>query len=130
MDWKTEANAVINDIKPYISTIKISDVHPSNAMRIYFELETLEKEKLIISMDSTGFRVCDSCEFVPHQSETKTLKHLDDVQDEQDDDTHGDEKVYETIYSLLNERSVKYREAFAEALSTKIKLLDNFDEPH
>lgn len=34
------------------------------------------------------------------------------------------EKIYETIYALLDDNSVKYREAFAQALSTRVSSLE------
>lgn len=96
MDWKAEANAVIDDVKPYVASIKVADNKESSDMRIYLSVETLELKKFLVSMDSNGFSICD-----------------------RDDSSI----IYETMNALLDDNSVEYREAFGRALLKKVELL-------
>lgn len=99
MDWLVEAKAVINDVKPYVSSIGIAEKQQSSNMRIFFDITVLEGKKLIVSMDSSGFCICEESG-VP-----------------------GD-TTYETINALLDSNSARFREEFSKALISKVNLLD------
>lgn len=98
LNWAKEAQAVIEDIKDFVSSIVIAESPKSDALRIYFDLETLEKDKFIIAMDSGGFSI------VSQSSDSTPV-------------------VYETINALLDSKSLKFRNAFASSLLTKINSL-------
>lgn len=100
MDWLAEARAVIEDVKPYVSSIAIAKGMESTNMRIYFDLTILEGVEFVVSMDSSGFSIWDE------SGET------------------SDDTVYETINSLLDANSSRYREEFSKALASKMKLLE------
>lgn len=100
MDWLNEANAVIKDIKPFVSDIKIAEVPESCNMMIYFNIETLEKRKLLVSMSACGFCIINS-----------------------DGIEVISENIYETINSLLDANSCGYRRAFAKSLIEKINTI-------
>lgn len=91
MDWVAEANAVIKDARPYVHAINVAQNWPSTNMRIYFEITTLERQTIFVSMDANGFTVCD------------------------------EKQVYETINALLSNYSPRYRETFAQSLMDKVK---------
>lgn len=102
IDWKSEANAVIEDVKQFVSSISIAKEPESNDMSIYFDIETFEREKFIVSMRSYGF----------------TILNPNDKNNQDSDDNQP--IVYETINALLDSKSVEYRKAFANSLLTKL----------
>ena len=111
MDWQAEAQALIDDISNYVNKIEISKSHKSSNYRLYFDVETLERTKLLVSMDSSGFMICDK----------DTGGSATSTDNQEQDSEHV--KIYETINSLLDHNSPKYREAFAGDLQRKIKSL-------
>lgn len=98
MDWSCEAQAVIEDIRDFVSSISVANSPKSENSRICFDIETLEKESFTIVMDSSGFHILD---------DTST--------------------VYETINALLSTKSVGFRNAFASALMSKLNSLSHMD---
>lgn len=102
MDWLNEAKAVIEDVKEFVNRIKISEEKESSNMGIYFEIETLESEILLVHMSAGGFKI-------------------DDRLNEETNDSQG----YETINALLFNSSTKYREKFAQCLVDKVNTLSN-----
>lgn len=117
MDWMAEADAVIEDVKLFVSDIRVATNQESSDMRIFFEIVTLEKEKMIVAMDASGYTILE-CE---SQSDTD----LSDNYVSQDAMSNKESRVYETINALLDDRSTGYRNAFALALLNKIKSIDN-----
>lgn len=115
MDWKAEANAVIDDIRLFVNSIEVSDKQESSDMRIYFTIVTLEGHILEVMMDSSGFSVCDTNGGYGSRSNLEELSGT----------TNRKDRVYETINALLDDNSVEYRKAFAQALSTKINSLES-----
>lgn len=99
VNWEKEAEAVINDIRDHVSHVAIAKSPNSDPSRIYFDLETLEGDKFIIAMDSRGF----------------TISNVN----QNDKSSH----VYETINALLDNKSSKYRAAFASSLVSKMNSL-------
>uniref|UniRef100_A0A6G1SDG3 GSK3-beta interaction protein n=1 Tax=Aceria tosichella TaxID=561515 RepID=A0A6G1SDG3_9ACAR len=128
MDWKDEASALIDDIKNYVNKIELSKKHESSDTRIYFEIETLERVTLIVSMDANGFIVCDSESGKKHLDIHEDNSDKPEKEISEDDDTQqlgsSSIKVYETIYSLLDDNSPKYREAFAGDLYNRMRSLE------
>ena len=99
--WEAEAEAVIEDVKNCVRSIRVSSLKPSNCKRIYLEVETLEGARLTMELSANGFRVLDD-------------QHVD----EDDDDA-----FFETPQALLGHVSPKFRNAFAERLAEKLKVL-------
>lgn len=98
MDWPAEARAIIDDIKPFVKRISVSEGLGSSNMIIYFDIETFESRKILVSMNSNGFCILR-------------------------DDKEGSQlenNIYETINSLLDEISSGYREAFVNSLIQKM----------
>lgn len=104
MDWVAEAQALIDDMKPFVEDIKVSTKRQSDNDRIFFDITLLEKKELLVRMDSSGFTICDTKQ---------------DCQDNESD------KVYETINALLDDNSEKYRMAFSAALNKRIESIQN-----
>lgn len=100
MEWQKEANAVIDDIKPFVRCIGVCQSKESSNMRIYLDVETFEEENLLIAMDSRGFTICK------------------DGRSEE-----GEDETYESINALLFNNSPKYRETFTQSLVDKINSL-------
>lgn len=115
MDWKAEAAAIIDDVKPFVESIKISDKHESSDMRIYFTIVTLERQILDVMLDSSGFSICDTSCGYGSRTDPEESPNV----------TNFEDRVYETINALLDDKSVEYRKAFARALSTKISSLES-----
>lgn len=98
-NWKVEANAVINDIKNYVTEIALSEKIQSTNQRIVLNLTTLEKECYCIELSGSGFRI---------------------IGEGYDSSTVNDEVYYETPYSLLNKISPLFIESFGAALLNKL----------
>ena len=129
MDWKTEACAVIEDVKPYVSSIKIARDQKSCDMRIYFDIETLELQKFVVSMDSNGFSICDNDQNNGSTTEASNSNTSPSSCNRYDQDQQNETKIYETINALLDDNSVEYRKAFAQALLKRMKSLENLEGP-
>lgn len=122
MDWRAEAIAIINDISKFVHKIEVSHRLESNDMRIYFDIETKERAKLIVSMDSIGFRICDKDEL---RQKTNEASQVDgDALEKATRAVIDHTKVYETINALLDDNSPMYRDAFAHALMDKISSVE------
>lgn len=109
MDWEHEAKAVMDDVRLFVNKIEIATSRNSDNMRIYFDIETLERAKFTVAMDSDGFSICDN------NQETRN-----EIERQLEDEDQQNRKIYETIYALLDDNSVEYRKAFAQALMTKV----------
>lgn len=117
--WQAEAQALIQDIKQHVHSIKVSSEHESSDMRIFFDIVTLERDKFIVSMDSVGFQI--EALFRGQGDESQPPEeNIDDNIDDNKQETSS-RKIYETINALLDENSPKYRGSFARALMDKMK---------
>lgn len=116
MDWRSEANALIDDIKNHVRSIQVSNHLSSDDMEIFFDIETLEQTRLIISMGSSGFKVCSASRL--DTGDDTNLTSLSNGK--HDIENSHSEKIYETIYALLDDNSPMYRRSFATALISKI----------
>lgn len=117
MDWKAEAEAVIEDVNSFVSSIKISCTLESNDLMIFFEVVTLEMQEFTVKLDSSGFSIRDIERDEGRRKETFNSNN-----------SHQNENVYETIHSLLEDKSVMYREAFARALIDKLAPLSSSNQ--
>jgi hypothetical protein len=125
MDWQAEANALIDDIKSYVRKIEVSTRHKSSDLRIFFDIVTLEGTMLTVSMDTNGFAICDKeCEQKVENSMNNSEQRDETISENQSHLSQDlDVKIYETINSLLDDNSPKYREAFAHDLYNKMNSL-------
>lgn len=131
LDWQAEAAALIDDMENYVLSIKISSRHKSDNMRIHFDIETLERNKLLVSMDSSGFRICDrqerkAADGGERAQVQKNIAYGDASEGQQQPQPTGDDhdKVYETINALLDDVSPRYRQAFGQALIDRLQSID------
>jgi len=97
--WKAEAKGVIQDIQKYVTAVKVSDILPSSRNTIYINLTTKETIDYTIELTAQGFKV---------------------VGDRHDTDVLKDEIIYETPYSLLDNISPAYRQAFGDHLTDQL----------
>lgn len=122
MDWEAEAKALIEDIKPFVSKVEVSQEHRSCDMKIYFDIETLEKKKFIVMMNSSGFQISDMVRMDPTIGQAPADEGHSMAKGADGDGNEDDQevKVYETISALLDDHSPNYRRAFAEALRDRL----------
>ena len=136
MNWHAEARALIEDMRKFVLKIEVSQEYKSKDTRIYFDIETLEGNKLIVSMDSDGFSICDrprqgeKDKNLPDSMGDRAKQECSRIESLPSSETTSNSiesglgeqvgKVYETINALLDDNSPKYREAFAQALIDKI----------
>lgn len=107
MDWVKEARALIDDIKDFVYDISISTNEQSDNMKIYLNIETLERNRLLVCMYSDGLHVI---------RETLTMDGAF-----KDDEVRNHKKDhYETIYALLDNFSPMYRDKFCDILKNKL----------
>lgn len=106
IDWKTEAQGVINDVKAHVRSIEVSDVLKSDATKIYLNLVTLENQSYCIRLDNEGFIVAGQ------------------GMDSQDLESAEESQVYETPYSLLSVISKKFTESFGNRLINELGKLE------
>lgn len=104
IDWQTEAQSVINDVKTHVSSIQISDLLKSDQTKIYLNVVTLESEDYCVRLDREGFIVAG---------------HGKDSQDLEGEET----QKYETPYSLLSTISKKFTESFGNRLISELNKL-------
>ena len=112
--WRSEALAVIADIKKFVKQINISNILPCDENGIYLNLETKESASLTIELSSAGFRVCGY--------------RFDTLIVEEGGITFNNEKIplnvyYETPYALLDSISPAYRDSFSTELAQRLQAL-------
>ena len=116
--WRSEALAVIADIKQFVKQIDISIVLPCDENGIYLNLETQEGVSLTIELSCAGFRVC-GYEFdtlVSSEDETVLLSSSNH-------DVISLNVYYETPYALLDSISPAYRDSFSNELAQRLQEL-------
>lgn len=102
-NWKSEAEAVINDIKEHVTEVNISKTLESNNIFIFLNITTIESARFCVELSKSGFCI------VGHS--------YDEVNDEK-------ERIYyETPYSLLNVISPQFCNSFGSALLSKLNTL-------
>ncbi|XP_018333214.1 GSK3-beta interaction protein-like [Agrilus planipennis] len=104
--WKLEAEAVIGDIKDHVNEIKICDKLASTNQTIFFNIETLEGNKVCVELSSFGFRVVGSNYDATDLSDNQT-------------------ECFETPYSLLSSISAGFANSFGNSLAEKLNTLNN-----
>lgn len=112
LGWRSEALAVIEDIKQFVTEIHISQVLPCDENGIYLNLETKENASLTVELSSAGFRVCGH--------------RYDSLEADENCCTENPIKLnvyYETPYALLDSISPAYRNSFSSELAQRLSRL-------
>lgn len=120
--WRSEALAIIEDIRKFVKHISISHILPCDQNGIYMNLETKEGSCLTIELSSAGFRVSG------HQFDTLMHSDAPAVMAGSEQDETVDEKLslnvyYETPYALLDSISIGYRDCFSNELAQRLQAL-------
>lgn len=97
--WKDEAKGVIKDIESYVKSVSVACELPSTNSQIFLNLVTKEDQEYTVALNSEGFKV------VGFSFNTTDI---------------DGEIVYETPYSLLDNLSPAYREAFGQDLTDQL----------
>lgn len=105
IDWRDEAIAIINDVKPHVSEVFISEKLESNNFHIFLNLRTLENRKCCVKVSGSGFQIAGE--------EYDTTDAL----------TENPEDVFETPYALLTTISEGYVQSFASKLAERMNAL-------
>lgn len=104
IEWQSEAQAVINDVKSHVKHITVSDRLPSSRTHIFLNLTTLEGRRMCVQISSAGFQV---------------------VGNEYDEtgDQSSYEEIFETPYALLSVVSEGYAQSFGGELAKALQKL-------
>lgn len=105
--WKDEAKAIIKDISDYVELICVSEKLPSCRSQIFLNLITKEAKTYTIALNLQGFKV------VGESLNTADIEG---------------ETIYETPYSLLDNLSPGYRQAFGNKLTNQLLKLQKLQE--
>lgn len=108
INWLEEAEAVINDIKPFVKMVHLSKHQPDTDCMVLMNLETFENETFCIKLCGTGFGIAG------YNYDTENIIDIN--------------KWYETPYAMLTEISRSYVERFKESLVEKLKKFENGNE--
>ncbi|KAJ6221991.1 hypothetical protein RDWZM_000536 [Blomia tropicalis] len=119
--WRSEALAVVADIKQFVKRIDISDQLPCDENGIYLNLQTKEGDSMTVELSCAGFRVC------AHQFDTLTneKQRIVTSASSSSNDTISFETYYETPYALLDSISPAYRDSFSSELAQRLQQLCN-----
>ncbi|CAG0917858.1 unnamed protein product [Notodromas monacha] len=98
--WRSEANAVIQDVSSGLLSAAVSEVLEITDGGIYINVSTLEGNKYCIELSPNGFAI------VGNGFDVRDLK---------------EKQYFETPYSLLDSLSPMYRENFYKQLSSKLE---------
>lgn len=130
MDWRKEAEAVIDDVRPYVSKMHVCRRHESNEHRIYFKIKTLEQQRLVVAMDSRGFTLCNNKTGLPlrhNPPPTTRCERAEALSSASSSNPATAQlrpiKTYETINALLDDNCNEYRKKFVGALLDRIDLI-------
>lgn len=104
--WREEAEGVIRDVDKYVKLVCVSKTLASSSNNVYLNLITKEEKHFTIELTSQGFKVVGLA-----------LDSLDLVNTQQ--------TIYETPYSLLDNISPAYRQAFGEDLTSQLLKLQS-----
>jgi len=103
IDFKVEAEAVIEDIGFTVESINISQELPTSRECVYLNVLTKECRSLCVELSVLGFRIVGD--------------NFDEIQEGRVS------KYYETMYALLDTVSPGYCKSFGEALVQKLSSL-------
>lgn len=103
IDFKVEAEMVIDDIGFAVEEISISNKLPSSRECVYLNILTKEHSSICVELSVSGFRIVS--------------EKFDDKQE------NSNSKYYETMYALLDSMSPGYTKSFGEALVRKLSSL-------
>uniref|UniRef100_A0A1B6C7B5 GSKIP domain-containing protein n=2 Tax=Clastoptera arizonana TaxID=38151 RepID=A0A1B6C7B5_9HEMI len=99
IQWKKEAQSVLNDIKLHVQDVELSNLQPPSS-GVYFNITTLENKKFCIYLGRPGFKVVGN--------------NYDDIT------IVNNNQVYETPYALLNNISDQYAQSFENLITNKL----------
>ena len=102
--WLEEAEAALNDIKPFVHEVSISDHQPDVDSMAFLNLKTYENKTFCVKLCISGFGIVGS---------EYNTENIDEV------------KWYETPYAMLSEISKSYIDRFKHSLFEKLKSLEN-----
>lgn len=105
--WKEEARAVISDVTDHVKHIQIADGLKSSRSHIYLNLTILEGARFTVELSCQGFQI---------------------VGNEHNSSGNPQGEVYETPYSLLDNVSPGYRQAFGQRLFNKLEKVQKDQE--
>ncbi|XP_055855586.1 GSK3B-interacting protein [Episyrphus balteatus] len=109
LDWSTEAQAIIDDVKNHVNYIAVSKILKSSKTEIFLNLRTIEKTEFCIRASGNGFQIVAE-EFDKNSYKKPT----------RDDE---EEEIFETPYALLNKISPSYTKSFANQLRKQLEAL-------
>lgn len=111
IEWQSEAQAIINDVKSHVKDIVVSEKLPSSRTHIFLNLTTLENRRMCVQISSAGFQVVgneyDDCTSGARQIDQQT----------------NHEEIYETPYALLSVVSEGYSQSFGGELAKALQKL-------
>ncbi|XP_047132509.1 GSK3B-interacting protein-like [Hydra vulgaris] len=110
MSLKEDAEVLINEVSYAVKNISISSSLPSSDNCVFLNIETKENALFTVRLSPQGFQV---------------VSHALD-KDENGSTTYP--RVYETVYSLLENISESYVTVFGNALSVKLNALKDLQE--
>ena len=90
----------------------------SDAKAIYLNITTYEDKKLTVELSSCGFCILS-------REKHDSMDEVSNKLNEKKDLCEQNQVYFETPYSLLSSVSEKYNNSFSEALSSKLKDLQN-----
>lgn len=105
--WKDEAAGVIKDISSYVTSVAVAESLPCSNSQIFLNLVTKENKNFTVALNPEGFKIVGF--------------GLNTI------DTDG-ETIYETPYSLLDNISPAYREAFGNHLTDELLKLQKLQD--
>lgn len=105
--WKDEAAGVIKDISSYVTSVAVAENLPCSNSQIFLNLVTKENKNFTVALNPEGFKIVGF--------------GLNTI------DTDG-ETIYETPYSLLDNISPAYREAFGNHLTDELLKLQKLQD--
>ncbi|KAF7490904.1 GSK3-beta interaction protein [Sarcoptes scabiei] len=121
--WRSEALAVIDDIKPFVSQMSISNVLPCDTNGIYLNLEIKESNKFTIELSSAGWPIDLDKNDQQQQNKQHSSTYNSSVIKINDDLSISMQKYFETPYSLLDSLSPSYRNSFSNELVQRLAAL-------
>ena len=104
IEWQSEAEAVINDVKNHVAEIVVSTKLASSKTRIFLNLTTLEMKKMTVSISGAGFQIVGNA--------------YDTIQEDLANST-----IYDTPYAMLGDISPSYTQSFGTALTNALQKL-------
>lgn len=105
INWESEANAIIHDVKEHVAEIAISTLLPSSRTHIFLNVETLEHKRMCVRVSGEGFRV------------------VGDDFDHELPENQLTSDTFDTPYALLSHVSSEYTNSFGDCLTNALKKL-------